>query len=301
MNPMTILFTLMNRLPGRKCQPSNSLTRHGTGCSKGILLMKKDDLKVFLHFAPVNAMWEGAKAIYKYGHKGVTATKAALYYVKWNGSEKKDLYDNLKAVQELKPYRPLRWKHQVCYFTGTLNGGRVFIKTGGEVNTVEREVFAIIYAGKQSEALKKHIPAVISSTQHFLIEEFVEGKALIEDDRYIDQLYEIYTEMKRCGLLHLDIRPDNFIVKDDGTLILIDFGYALVNTIDVYDRIEKTKAAKSIIKDVGSKYSPKNGTADDAYSMLLTMKYVCPSLLQKYPAIWKELNEDIGERAVSLE
>lgn len=263
--------------------------------------MKKDDLKVFLHFAPVNAMWQGAKTVYKYGHKGVTATKAAFYYAKWIRSGKKDLYGKLNEVDNLKPFRPLRWKHQVCYFTGTINGRRVFIKTGGEVNTTEREVYAMTYAGEHSEVLKKHIPAVISSTTDFLIEELVEGKALTEDDRYIDQLYEIYTEMKRCGLLHLDIRPDNFIVKDDGTLILIDFGYALVNTTDVYDRIEKTKAAKSIIQDVGSKYSPKNGTADDAYSMLLTMKYVCPSLLQKYPSIWKELNEDIGERAVSLE
>lgn len=263
--------------------------------------MKKDDLKILLHFAPFNTMWTVAKLVYKYAHKGVTAAKAAIFYIKWNVNDKKSLYKNLKDVKELKPFRPLRWKHQVCYFTGKVKGKRAFIKTGGEVNTTEREVYAIRYAGTHSEILKKHIPNVIFSNQDYLIEELVDGKVLNADDRYIEQLYEIYKEMKRCGILHLDIRPNNFIVKKDGTLILIDFGYALVNTTNIYDRIEKTRVAKSIIKDVGSNYSPKNGTADDAYSMLLTMKYICPSLLQKYPSIWKELNEDIGEHSVNLE
>ena len=262
--------------------------------------MKKDDLRVFLYFSPVNAVWKGAKSIYRYGHKGVTATKAALYFVKWNGSAKKKLYEKLKDVKNLEPFHPLRWKHQVCYFTGMLDGKKVFIKSGGEVNTTEREVYAMKYAREHSEVLKKHIPTVISSTSDCVIERFVEGRVLTENEKHINQLYEIYTEMKRCGILHLDIRPENFIVKADNTIVLIDFGYALVNTTDAFDRIEKTKETKSILRDVGSKYSPKNGTADDAYSMLLTMKYVCPSLIQKYPTIWKKLNEDIGERAVLL-
>ncbi len=263
--------------------------------------MNRNDFKVLLNFAPINAMWQGAKAVYKYGHKGVTATKAAGYYLKWSGREKKELYEQLKNVKDLKPFRPLRWKHEVCYFTGSLNGKKVFIKTGGQVNTTGREVYAMNYAVAHSELLKTHIPAIYESASNYLIEEMVEGKPLPISDEYVDQLYEIYNELKRCDVLHLDIRPDNFIVKADGTLVLIDFGYALVNTRDIYGMIERNETAKSIIKDVGSKYSPKNGTADDAYSMLLTMKYVCPSLLQKYPTIWKELNEDIGERAVTLE
>lgn len=263
--------------------------------------MKKEDLRVFLNIAPVNAMWKYAKAIYKYGHKGITAAKAIIYYVKWQMVQKKKFYGLLNNVHNLRPFRPLRWKHKVCYFTGTLNGEKVFIKTGGEINTTGREVYAMTYAAEHSCILKKHIPNILTSGKDYLIEELVVGSPMIKNEQLIPQLYEIYKELRRYRILHLDIRPDNFIIKPDGELILIDFGYALVNSKDIYNRIEKTNKAKAIIKNVGSKYSPKNGTVDDAYSMLLTMKYVCPSLLQKFPEIWKELNEEIGVRAVSLE
>lgn len=263
--------------------------------------MKKDDLKVFLHFAPINAMWTLDKKIYKYGHKGLTAFKALLYYISWNIKDKKRLYKQLNDVNHIKPFKALRWKHKVCYFMGEMNGKKVFIKTGGEVNTTEREVYALTYAADNSDILKYHIPLIYRSTDRFLIEERIDGKKLTEDDRYVSQLYDIYSEMKKLGILHLDIRPDNFIVKNDGTLILIDFGYALVNSTDIYNKIKKTAAAGGIMKKVGSEYAPKNGTADDAYSMLLTMKYVCPSLLKMYPSVWREMNEDIGERKVDLE
>lgn len=262
--------------------------------------MKKDDLKFFLHFAPVNVLWTLVKKTYKYGHKGITASKALIYYIRWNIKEKKKLYSQLDDVSNIKPFKALRWKHKVCYLTGEINGKKVFIKTGGVVNTTEREVYALTYAADNSDFLKQHIPAVYRSADTFLIEEMIDGSGLPEDERYVVQLYDIYAEMKKLGILHLDIRPDNFIVKNDGTLVLIDFGYTLINSTDIYDRIRKTSAAREIIKKVGSKYAPNNGTADDAYSMLLTMKYVCPSLLKMHPDIWRELNEDIGERKVDL-
>lgn len=40
------------------------------------------------------------------------------------------------------------------------------------------------------------------------------------------QLQEIGRSLKRAGIIHRDIRPDNFLVKD-GWLYLIDFGWAV--------------------------------------------------------------------------
>lgn len=264
--------------------------------------MNKEKLKGFLHFAPVNTLWQWAKVVYIYGHKSVTAAKAAIFFIVWNGRIRKKLDRMLpKGTENIRPFRPLRWKHKVCYFTGVTSGRKVFIKTGGKVNTTDREVFALTYAAEHSKLLKKHIPIVVSATPEYLMEEMIDGKPLFPDESFVRQLHMIYRELKRCEIRHLDIRPDNFIVKQDGTLILIDFGYALVNTTDIYDRIEHSKTSSSIIERVGSNYSPRNGTVDDAYSMLLTMKYVCPFLLKKYPDIWRELNLDIGKRAIYLE
>lgn len=262
--------------------------------------MLKNKLKRLLHFAPVYVIWTLVKRTYRLLHKGFTAFKALLFYMRWAIKDKKKLYGQLSEVKGLKPFRPLRWKHGVCYFIGELDGKKVFIKTGGELNTTEREVYAMKYAAEHSDFLRQHIPAIYSSSDSFLIEESVEGHALSKDASYVDQLYEIYTEMKKLGVLHLDIRPDNFIVKDDGSLMLIDFGFALVNSNDLYTKIEKTPMSQSILKKIGSNYAPKNGTVDDAYSMLLTMKYVDPSLLKNHPDIWREMNVDIGERSIEL-
>lgn len=268
--------------------------------------MLKNKLKRLLHFAPFFAAWRGAKLICKYSHKGLTAAKALIYYVKWTLNKRSKVFVRLKktGVTHIKPFRPLRWKHGVCYFTGIIKNTPVFIKTGGTVDTTKRERYAIQYACRQSEFLKKHLPALYPSRE-FVIEKLVDGSSLsnykdTDDDNMILQLYSFYKELKANDIRHLDIRPANFIVTGSGKLVPIDFGYALVCTDDVYDKIEKTPAAAKIIRNLGSDFAPKNGTLDDAYSMLLTMKFVCPSLLRKYPHIWKELNEDIGERAVKL-
>lgn len=251
------------------------------------------------------------KRAYKLFHKGVTATKALVYFITWNFSdEKKWLYKEIEncSVSDVRPYRFLRWKHKICYFTGLIDSKKVFIKSGGIMHNVTREKTAMCHAHKNSAVLHNHMPQLVASGDTIIIQEMVYGKSLSSfcdpprtlQAPIICQLYKIYSELKRVGILHLDIRPQNFIVSNDDKLFIIDFGYALVNSDKLFDLLEETPKTKTVLKNVGSDYAPKNGTLDDAYSMLLTMKYVCPGLIHEYPDIWKQLNEDIGTRIITL-
>lgn len=274
------------------------------------MLAMKDKLKFFLNFAPINFTWLLAKKTYKLFHKGITASRALIYFIIWNFTEKKHLYQEIDNcfVKDIKPYTFLRWKHKICYFTGLADSKKVFIKSGGIMNNIKRETVAMCYAHKNSAILHTHLPELIATGDTIIVQEMIKGKSLTSFDNapdaiqasLIQQLFEIYSELKRTGILHLDIRPQNFIVSDGNKLFIIDFGYALVNTDNLFDMLERNAQTKTVLKNLGSDYAPKNGTLDDAYSMLLTMKYVCPGLIHEYPKIWKQLNEDIGTRIITL-
>ena len=271
----------------------------------------RDKLKVLLNIGIVNFLYKTAKLFYKYVHKCVTAMKAATVWGSWVLNGRSRLYIYLKKqynISKVRAFMPLRWKHGVKYFTGICNGEEVFIKTPGDINTIKRERVALKAAQTRSEYLKEHTPEMlmVKDTDEILIEKRIAGRRLDKVEKWGDneekeavirQIFSVYQEMKKNGIIHMDIRPANFIVShSDGAMkvILIDFGYGLVDSKDVYKYIGSDHGTKFIIKDLGSNYSLKNGTWDDAYSCLMTLKAIEPSLMKDYYEIWRTLNEDIG-------
>jgi serine/threonine protein kinase len=244
--------------------------------------------------------------------------KAALYYIGWTLSERKNLFLLLNRdykVNNIKEWNVLHWKHGVKYFKGKYGGVPVFIKVFGSIDTTAREIKAMQEAAARSSYLKEHIPELIStdmSKPHVLVEKFVPGKPMeqfVEQntqdcDEIVSQIFKIYQELRDHGIRHLDIRPQNFMVTKDANglkVVLIDFGYSLVDVDDVFWGLEKNAVTRGVLRKLGSKYACQGGEWDDAYSCLLTLKHVDSSLMRSRNDIWKSLNNDIGKYVVSMD
>lgn len=277
----------------------------------------KKKLKILLNIRMINKCYIRYRMLYKYIRKAYTAVKAFFLFVLWMFTEKHKLYKYLEEAQnisEIKVFDFLHWKHGVKYFVGLQNNIKVFIKTGGKIDTTQREYEALCRARERSSYLAKHVPEAsmeVLKDESLLIEKMIEGESLdrmadlAEKDKaeIVNQIYQIYLELRSNDICHLDVRPANFLVSMDRSNIvvyLIDFGYALVDTKDIYNYINKTNITKKVIKNLGSNYACQNGTWDDAYSFLLTLKKVEPSLLEKNYNIWKTLNEDIGINVIDM-
>lgn len=70
-----------------------------------------------------------------------------------------------------------------------------------------------------------------------VLEEFIEGKRLLDilsskplDKKiacnYVSQICDALTFLHSTGIIHRDIKPSNVIIKDDGTVVLIDLSIA---------------------------------------------------------------------------
>jgi serine/threonine protein kinase len=64
------------------------------------------------------------------------------------------------------------------------------------------------------------------------------------------------------NIIHRDIRPENIFLKKDGSLILIDFGWAIVNGNSYGD----AKHSQSL-KTLGDEFQFENYAWNDAYSL----------------------------------
>ena len=86
-----------------------------------------------------------------------------------------------------------------------------------------------------------HVPGFVAAgdlaTQPYLVTEWVEGRRLedmlhgspldpAEVRRIGAALADALHSVHQQGVIHLDVKPENAILREDGTLVLIDFGFA---------------------------------------------------------------------------
>jgi predicted Ser/Thr protein kinase len=61
--------------------------------------------------------------------------------------------------------------------------------------------------------------------QHFLVIDFVPGKPCNwRDSEYRDSVKSCLKRLRQCGVKHLDPRPENILLAEDGKISIIDFG-----------------------------------------------------------------------------
>jgi predicted unusual protein kinase regulating ubiquinone biosynthesis (AarF/ABC1/UbiB family) len=110
------------------------------------------------------------------------------------------------------------------------------------------------------------IPAVVAQSEHVLVSEWIDGtplSKLIDNDEVSqperDRVALLYFRFllsgpARCGLVHIDPHPGNFLVLDDGRLGVLDFGGAspvspeFLHTFGTLSRIANTLSGEEMLR-----------------------------------------------------
>lgn len=228
------------------------------------------------------------------------------FILKWIIIDKREFYRILKSYgfSDINIYKMNLWKSKNRYFTAIYSNKKVFIKSGGRANLVEREVGVLKYIEEITD-LKDFVPKIITynydDRHHFIAEEFINGTSIDNFSSDITlELFLFCQKLYKYKIHHQDIRPDNFLYDEkQKKLILIDFGFSFIGNQSPLNELLYVDG-KKILKNLGSNYNIGNYVWDDAYSFFMTIKKINPEFKNIYPNEWYILNELIGKSQVRL-
>lgn len=186
--------------------------------------------------------------------------------------------------EKILPFLVNEWKNssKQIYFTAeNKNGESFFLKIGGICDSVRRE-YRIIKELKNIN--KKYFPDILlyRFTQNikYIVMKKIEGNRLDyllrsslikkKNQEYLKNLYNgiftILETLHKTKIIHRDIRPENLIIKKDGTPILIDFQFAVDVNRKLYKEYKIVVKNPKYLATLGREYKKNRFHWDDAHS-----------------------------------
>lgn len=260
--------------------------------------------KQFFHLLP----WSVQKPVIRIYEKN---KKIRDYYILHHPIEKK-VRKILASMGLCEIKKMARWRIEPIfsqYYSAVYNGQKVFCKVykKPDFDCIKREERTLTLIREEgSEWIKRHTPNLIKTKYlediEIIVTEYIEGKELSKENKAIDSIYNqmmrLLEEQKKLGIVHIDIRPFNFIVKGED-VILIDYGLAFVERFKEEDELYKEMLFPNELLGTGcSLYNIRDGVFDDAYAILKTLKEIEPRFIRKHHDKWMRLNQMIGEEIV---
>ncbi len=172
---------------------------------------------------------------------------------------------------DVKPFKTDKWHHGFAYFMAQYENSKVFIKTDTKFNAIKNdvEVYGIL-----KEVIGENIlPVLKYSLNHtikYVVYDFLENakeldeNAILKKSAYIGEIIDIIDKINIAGIIHRDIKLDNFLLCNN-KIKIIDFTFCCINNADILN----TKIARDcrILSSLGTGFKPSEFSWDDFYSL----------------------------------
>ncbi len=223
------------------------------------------------------------------------------------------IYIKLKKIniKKITFFNVLNWRNGYCYLIGIYKEKEVFIKVDTKMHLLVNDKLTYdICKDIMKDELVEILHYSLDSRIQFIVYEFFNSRELDENMllnnmRYLDDIIRILNNLSKEGIIHRDIRLDNFLVSK-GKLKIIDFTFSNSNTHKDFKEVDVNYSYNCFLLEfLGGSLNPSPFLWDDYYSFYAILKKLQKDADDfqkvKLNACIKEIEKFIGKTEYSIQ
>jgi serine/threonine protein kinase len=223
------------------------------------------------------------------------------------------IYIKLKKINitKISSFNYLNWRNGYCYFKGVYLEKEVFIKVDTKMHLLINDRLTYdICKDIMKDELVEILHHSLDSRIQFIVYEFfnsieLDENILLNDMRYLDGIIRILNNLSKAGIIHRDIKLDNFLVSKD-KLKVIDFTFSNSNTHKDFKEVDVNNSYNCFLLEfLGAGLNPSPFVWDDYYSFCTILKKLEKDADDfqkvKLNACIKEIEKFIGKTEYSIQ
>jgi len=187
----------------------------------------------------------------------------------------------------------------------------VFIKVDAKMHLIANDKLVYdLCKGIMQDDLVEILHHSLDGNIQFVVYEFFNSNeldegVLLNDMRYLDDIVRILNNLSKAGIIHRDIKLDNFLVSKD-KLKIIDFTFSNSNTHKDFKEVDVNNSYNCFLLEfLGAGLNPSPFVWDDYYSFCTILKKLEKDADDfqkvKLNACIKEIEKFIGKTEYSIQ